>query len=167
MEKLVSEREATADKLKVEEEKLDEVSKQYQKLKTLLQQKQQSRTRRENTSTTLETITNAKSGTRYRRRDETKNVLEFIHGGEDGALFGAWDFLSGNAPKEMMEDLISRYKRGKYVEGIVRQTVKDYMQSNNSLPEATNLKYRNFLSRRKYNVLCKTQSSVLKKLSLL
>ena len=69
--------------------------------------------------------------------------------------------MSGNAPKEMMENLISRYKRGKYAEGIVRQTVKDYMQSNNSLSEATNLKYRNFLSCMKYNVLCKTQSSVL------
>ena len=87
--------------------------------------------------------------------------MEFIHGSKDSALFGVWDFTSGNAPKEMMENLISRYKRGKYVEGIVRQTVKDYMQSNNSLSEATNLKYRNFLSCRKYNVLCKTQSSVL------
>ncbi len=78
------------------------------------------------------------------------------------AALGVWDFASGNAPKEITDNLISRYKRGKYVEGIVRQTVKDYMQSNNSLPEATNLKYRNFLSCRKYNVLCKTQSSVLK-----
>ena len=83
---MVSEREQTAEKLSVEEQKIKEISKQYEKLKTLLDQKTQSRTRRLNTSTTLDTINNPNSGVRYRRRGETKNVLEFIHGGENGAL---------------------------------------------------------------------------------
>ena len=79
---------------------------------------------------------------------------------ENGALVGAWDFVSAEEPKAMMENLIGNYRIGKYVEGIVRKTVKDYTQSKNTLSEAINLKYTNFLSRRKFNVLCKTQSSV-------
>ena len=113
---MVSEREQTAEKLSVEEQKIKEISKQYEKLKTLLDQKTQSRTRRLNTSTNLDTINNPNSGVRYRRRGETKNVLEFIHGGENGALLGAWDFVSAEAPKAMMENLIGNYRRGKYVD---------------------------------------------------
>ena len=160
MNKSIREREDTVQQVTKQEEILTEISKQYEKLKTLLDRKDQCRTRRANTRTTLETITNGKSATRYRRREETKNVLEFIHGGEDGALFGAWDFLSANAPKETMENLIGKYRRGKYVEGIVIQTVKELTQTNSSLSQAVALKYNNFLSRRKFNLLCKTQSSV-------
>ncbi len=69
-------------------------------------------------------------------------------------------FLSANASKATMEKLIGKYKRGKYIEGIVKQTVKDFTQSTNSLSEAISLKYKHFLSRRKFNILCKTQSSV-------
>ena len=91
--------EKLAQKICVQEQKLDEITVWYEKLKALLQQKQQSRTRRENTCTTLDTITSPNSGTRHCRRDETKNVLEYIHGGENAALLGAWDFVSANAPK--------------------------------------------------------------------
>ena len=66
----------------------EEISKQYEKLKTLLDQKTQSRTHRLNTSTTLDTINNPNSGVRYRRRGETKNVLEFIHGGQGRSVRG-------------------------------------------------------------------------------
>ena len=59
---MVSEREKTAEKLSVEEQKFKEISKQYEKLKTLLDQKTQSRTRRLNTSTTMDTISNPNSG---------------------------------------------------------------------------------------------------------
>jgi hypothetical protein len=71
--------------------------------------------------------------------------LEYIHGGEEGSLIGAWDYLAANAPKELMDDLISEYKRGKYLEGRT---------------QAISFKYANFLSRRKCNLLCKTQSTV-------
>ena len=158
MNKSIREREDTVQQVTKQEEILTEISKQYEKLKTLLDRKDQCRTRRANTRTTLETITNGKSATRYRRREETKNVLEFIHGGEDGALFGAWDFLSANAPKETMENLIGKYKRGKYMEGIVRQTVKELTQTNSSLSQAVALKYNNFFSRTKFNLLCKIKS---------
>lgn len=89
------------DKLIVDQEQhLKAVSVQYEKLKTLLDQKGFSRTRRQNTRTTLETVSDSGSSVRYRRRHETKNVLEYIHGGEEGALLGAWDFIAAHAKKE-------------------------------------------------------------------
>jgi hypothetical protein len=60
----------------------------------------------------------------------------------------------------MMEDMIGNYRRGRYSEGIVSKTVKELTESTNSLNNAVSLKYNNFLSRRKFNLLCKTQSSV-------
>ena len=88
----MEEREKATQQLTKEKKKLNEVTKEYEKLKTFLLPTQQSRTRRENTSTTLDMITNGNSSTRFRRREETKSVLRYIHGGEDGATFGAWDF---------------------------------------------------------------------------
>ena len=38
------------------------------------------------------------------------------------------------------KDLIGKYKRGKYIEGIVRQTVQEFTKSNSSLSEAISLK---------------------------
>ncbi len=129
-------------------------------MKTLLDQKGYARTRRENTSTTLETITNTDSSTRYRRRKETKNVLEYIHGGEEGALLGAWDFVAANMKKEMTDNLIGKYKRGKYLESIIGEAMKEFNKSTSSMAQAVAFKYQNFLSRRKFNFMCKTQSSV-------
>lgn len=97
---------------------------------------------------------------RYRRRHETKNVLEYIHGGEEGALLGAWDFVAANAKKEMMDTLFVKYRRGKYLEGVVNDAMKEYSQSKGSLTQAVAFKYQNILSRRKFTMLCKTQSSV-------
>ena len=36
-------------------------------------------------------------------RVKQKNPLEYIHGGSDGALFVAWDFLVKYARKELVE----------------------------------------------------------------
>ena len=86
--------------------------------------------------------------------------MEYIHGGEEGSLIGAWDYLAANAPKELMDDLIGKYKRGKYLEGIAAEVMKGLSQSESSMTQAISFKYENFLSRRKYNLLCKTQSTV-------
>ena len=157
LEKYITEKEVAEQKVVKQQQKLSKINKQYDKLKTLFERKDQSRTCRENTRTTHEIITNNKSGT---RREETKNVLEFIHGGEEGTLYGAWDFLSSTASKTMMENLVAKYNRGRYLEGIVKKTVKELTEANSFLNDAISLKYKNFLSRRKYNLLCKTQSSV-------
>ena len=52
--------------LKDMERKLDTVTKEYEKLRVLLEQKQHAKSRRQNTSTTFAMINNPKSSTRYR-----------------------------------------------------------------------------------------------------
>ena len=70
--------------------------KEYEKVKTLLEQRHHAKARRKSSATTFEMVNNPKSSTRYRRRQETRNILEFIHGGEQGAIYGAWDFNNFN-----------------------------------------------------------------------
>ena len=159
-----------------QERKLAELNSQFEKLKMLLDQKGFARTQRQNTATTFETITSNTSTVRFRCKRESQNVLEYIHGGKEGALYGAWDFLQSNA-KEMMDSLIASYKRGKYLD-VVSQALKEHSKSDESLtvdfgsseyyseklPEidckqAVAFKYKNFLSRRKFDLLRKTQST--------
>ena len=63
-------------------------------------------------------VTNVNSSTRYRRRQEAKNVLEFIHGGKEGSLYRAWDYVSYAADNQTTEKLISGLKRRKYIQGL-------------------------------------------------
>lgn len=143
-----------------QEEKVNQLNEQYNKFKSLLEQKGFSVSRRQNTGTTYEMVTNVNSSTRYRRRQETKNVLEFIHGGKEGSLYGAWDYVSSTADNQTMDKLISGLKRGKYLQGLFDKTMKHYQNSEEALKQAVLMKYQNFLSRRKYALVCKTQSSV-------
>ena len=53
---------------------------------------------------------------RYNRCIETKDMLEYIHGGSDGAIFGVWEYMSKNASKEQLENLMLDYKKGKFME---------------------------------------------------
>ena len=106
-------------------------------------------------------IKNPKSTTRYKRREETEEALRYIHGGLDGAIFGAWDFLVGNISDDtLLDKLISSYKRGRYLQGIFGKAIKDYNKSEDAIKKAVAIKYQNFLSRRKYMFVCKTQNSV-------
>lgn len=57
-------------------------------------------------------INNPNLSTRYPRRHETKNVLDFIHGGEEASLYGAWDYLSSSASESLMENFLGNYKKG-------------------------------------------------------
>ena len=112
-----------------QEEKVSELNEHYNKFKSLLEQKGFSVHRRQNTSTTYEMVTNVNSSTRYTRRNETKNVLEFIHGGKEGSLYGAWDYVSSTADNQTMDKLISGLKRGKYIQGLFDKTMKHYQNS--------------------------------------
>ena len=115
---------------------------------------------RQSTSTSLELISNPHSSTRYRRRKETKNVLEFIHGGEEGSLYDAWDYLSSAAPKSQMETFFKGYKRGQFLQGIFGQALNEYGNSEETLKQAVAMKYQAFLSRRIFQFICRTQRSV-------
>ena len=102
-------------------------------------------------------VTNVNSGTRYRRTHETNNVLEFIHGGKEGALYGAWDYVSFiiSSDNQTMDKLISGFKGGKYLQALLNKTMKDFQNSKESLKQAVLMKYQNFLSRRKYGFVSK------------
>lgn len=97
---------------------------------------------------------------RYRRRQETKDILEFIHGGSIASIYGAWDYVYSTADKDMFNELMAGLKRGRYLQSLFEKAAKDYKNSDDALKQAVLIKYQNFLSRRKYNLACKTQSSV-------
>ena len=130
---------------------------QYEKLRLLLEQKGFARKRRENTNTTFEMISDYKCSKLYRRRKETRNVLEYIHGGLDGAIYGAWDFIKTVSSTEKLEKLILSYKRGRFLEGLFGKFKGKSDCDELNLKKAVATKYVNYLSRRKYNVLCKIQ----------
>jgi hypothetical protein len=110
--------------------------------------------------TNIYMINDCQSSVKCRRREETSNVLGYIHGGKEPAVVGAWDFLTAHGSKENLDILIGKYRRGKYLQSIVNKVMNDYSNSKDSLPQAMAFKYQNFLSRRKFNLMCKTQSSV-------
>ncbi|PFX14009.1 NACHT, LRR and PYD domains-containing protein 3 [Stylophora pistillata] len=100
-----------------------------------------------------------KPTTRHRRRKETQKALKFIHGGSSGSFYGAWDYIVANAPKELVGEFITAYKRGKYIQEVFEKAMKEHQASPEALKQAIATKYQNFLSRRKFNVVCKTQTS--------
>ena len=59
-----------------------------------------------------------------------------------------------------MDKLISGLKRGKYLQGLFDKTMKGYQNSDEALKQAVFMMYQNFLSCRKYALVCKTQSSI-------
>ena len=116
-----------------------------------LDPKQFSKSRRASNSTSKDMIDDFNSSTRYRRRKETEKALQFIHGWgggrRTGSYHGAWDYLSANVPKEMIDEVLSGYKRGKYLQEDLwqgRERVSVVTRSN-----AVAIKYQNFLSRMK------------------
>lgn len=117
--------------------------------------KQFSKSRREQNSTSPDT----KSTTRHRRRKETEQALKFIHGGESGSYHGAWDYIVANAPKELVGKFITGCKRGKYMQELYEKAMKEHQASPEALKQAISTKYQNFLSRRKFMLVCKTQTS--------
>lgn len=95
----------------------------------------------------------------YRCWQKTKEMLEYIHGEDKGALFGAWDFLDSFAFKETI-NWFQVTNRGQYLQGVRGKAVKDFNNSEEALKQAVAIKFQNYLSRRKFYLVCKTQSSV-------
>ena len=97
------------------------------------------------------------SSTHYQRRSETKNILQFIHGGVEASLYGAWDYFKSNASSELIEELFFSFKVGKFLEKLFcKFKEKDEVSTKR---DAASLKYHSFLSRRKNNFLCKIQQN--------
>ncbi|XP_066293099.1 uncharacterized protein [Branchiostoma lanceolatum] len=100
------------------------------------------------------------NSTWYRRRKETKDMLSFIHGDLDGAILGAWETICAFATPHKVDKFIVDYKKGKYLQGKFNTLTKKFESTDGSMNQAIALKYRGFLSRRKYDVQCRTLSSV-------
>ena len=56
-------------------------------------------------------------------------MLDFIHGGAEPSLYGAWDYLVAIATDENMSKLMSNYKRGRFLQGIFGKAISDYQKS--------------------------------------
>jgi hypothetical protein len=95
----IEEKEANERELAEQQGKLDEIASQYEKLKTLLDQKGYSRARRENTRRTPEHITSRTSSFRYRRHQETKNVFGVHPWGRRSFIAWCLGFDSSKCPK--------------------------------------------------------------------
>ena len=103
------------------------------------------------------------SSTRYARHNETKDVLEYIHGGKEGAILGAWDFLSKYADSTELEAMILKYKKGKWFEKLYGHFSSQYNKTEDGLNQAVATKYNLHLSRRKYTFMCKIQAATFDK----
>ena len=145
--------------LKVKYAEEEQVLLEENKLKLIYEQRASSRTRRENNPTTFDTITSRTSTLHFDRKKENKQVLEYLHGGSFASLLGAWDYLQTNVDREMMDKLITGYKKGKFIQHKMSELTKKYETSDESLRKAIVLKYENFLSRRKYQFLSRTMDS--------
>jgi len=110
--------------------------------------------------TTDEMMGNVTSSTHYRRRNETKNILQYIHGGSTGAIFGAWDFLTHATTYAQLEDLLLKFKKGKFIEKLQGKFSTAFEKSNVAVQKALATKYASYLSRRKYIFTCKIQKAV-------
>ena len=75
--------------VKEQQDSLEALKKEFSRFKSMLGRTQQARSKRAQNATTFDMIVDIKSSTRYRRRQESKDMLEYIHGGEEGAIFGA------------------------------------------------------------------------------
>ena len=95
--------------ISVEKKRLNE---EVEKYRSLIEKKQYAKSKRENNPTNADT----KQSTKYVRREETREALEFIHGGKEGSINGAWDFLTANVNNKELEDMVLSFKQGRLVE---------------------------------------------------
>ena len=124
-----------------QEQILADLKKDYNKIQQLLEQKGYARKRRQNTPTTFETINDTTNSTRYKRRNETKNMLAYIHGGDQCAIFGAWDYISSHCNTQLMEKLILSFKRGKFLDKLYGKFTNVLQKSDSGMKKAIAMKY--------------------------
>ena len=138
---------------------LKKVEKKFEKLKILLIKQDYGRTRRESLPTSWEMISSPKT-TRYNRLEETKNVLEYIHGGTEGALFGALDFIKRYASSELISKFVVDLKKGKFIEKLYGAFSTSFTNSDEGKNQAIAKKYFCYLSRSKYDFMNKIDNSI-------
>ena len=60
-----------------------------------------------------------------------------------------------------MENFLGNYKRGRFLQGVVGKAVKEFSNREGALKQDVAMKYQAFSSKRKFQLTCKTQTSVL------
>ncbi|XP_066914204.1 uncharacterized protein [Clytia hemisphaerica] len=154
-DRISRDKESVSQKVLEEKNDIKELQDTYSKLKLLINRKSSASTKRQKNPSSKQLLSSC-STTKYRRRKETKDLLEFVHGGKDAAIDGAWDFLSSNTDESKIEELVSNYRRGKFLQTLFNKKT----ESNDvMLKKALASKYLGHLSRRRFNLLCKIQKT--------
>ena len=128
-------------------------------VKVILNQAELRHVRRNTNPTDLSMISDRSNSTRFKRKTQTKQILNVIHGGEHGAIYGAFDFLQTAASRETMDQLITNYKNGQFLQNKLDEVTKKFETGDIALRQAIVVKYQNMLSRRKYDYISKTCQS--------
>ncbi|KAI8513930.1 hypothetical protein Bbelb_082540 [Branchiostoma belcheri] len=66
----------------------------------------------------------------------------------------------GEVDSDQIDEFLAHYKKGKYMQCKWNEITKKFESSDEALKQALAMKYSGFMPRRKYNVQCKTLSSV-------
>ncbi|XP_078610311.1 uncharacterized protein LOC144881261 [Branchiostoma floridae x Branchiostoma japonicum] len=101
-----------------------------------------------------------KCTTWYRRKNQAKDCLLSINGGEEGALVAAFGVLVDLGSFEQIDKLMISYKKGKFWQLKFNSVTKKYEASDENLEKSLAAKINAQLSRRNYQFTCKTLISV-------
>lgn len=74
-------------------------------------------------------------------------------------MYGTWDLFLTVASENEIENLIVSYKRGKFLEKLYGKFSDTLSKSSAGMTKAVATKYSLYLSRRKYNMMCKIQKT--------
>jgi hypothetical protein len=79
-------------------------------------------------------------------------------------LYGAWDYIhvvSCKISSQLLDKFISTFKREKYLQGMFGRALSKQNSSEEAVyKQATAVKYQSYLSRHKFNFVCKTSSEL-------
>ncbi|XP_078620594.1 uncharacterized protein LOC144887315 [Branchiostoma floridae x Branchiostoma japonicum] len=151
------------EKLEVEraavEARCKEAAEMDMKVRKVLDQKGHARTRLEGNPTTVEMM-EGKSETWYRRKKLSRECLECINGGPDGAAVAAFGLMVELASYEKIDKLMTKYKKGKYLQFKFNSITQKYEKSSDNIERSLAVRYNGELSRRDYQFQCRTTRSV-------
>ncbi|KAI8503262.1 hypothetical protein Bbelb_190830 [Branchiostoma belcheri] len=151
---------ADVDKLYEKEKEIDRKKDETEVLLEALQQLLRDRRMAPRRKPTTQEMVEKHMSTWYKRKKETKELLSFIHGDLDGAVMGAWHFICSVAGADQVDKFLTEYKKGKYLQGKMNTLTKKFVSTDDAVNQAVAMKYKGFLSRRKYDIQCRTLSSV-------
>ena len=140
-------------------QELEKFNDAFRTLKLISKRKYYAQTQRQKNPTTWELIKSSKS-TKYNRQKESMELLKYIHGGDEAAMFGAWDALCRFASPNQMEEFMLDYKKGKWFEKLYGKFSNIYHKSDGAMNQAIATKYKLHMSGRKYTFMCKIQKSM-------